>query len=52
MGIGEYPHEEWECSNCGNIVITFLHDELEEHEYCHKCGAKIATPWAEMRGEE
>lgn len=52
IGIDQYPHEEWECSNCGNIINTYIQDELEEHKYCHKCGAEMSTPWAEMRGEE
>ena len=51
VGIDEEPHEEWECSNCGNIINTYLQDELEEHKYCHKCGAKMLTPWADMRGD-
>ena len=52
VGIDEEPHEEWECSNCGNIINTFLQDELEEHKYCHKCGAKMSTPWVDMGGEK
>lgn len=50
VGIDEEPHEEWECSNCGNIVNTYMQDELEEHKYCHKCGAKMSMPWTDMRG--
>ena len=52
VGIDQEPHEEWECDNCGNIINTYLQDELEEHKYCHKCGAKMSTPWAEMESEE
>lgn len=52
VGIDEEPHEEWECSHCGNIITTYMQDELEEHKYCHKCGAAMSTPWAEQRGEE
>ena len=52
VGIDEEPHEEWECCNCGNIINTYMQDELEEYKYCHKCGAKMSTPWADMRGEE
>ena len=52
IGIGEEPYEEWECDNCGNIITTFLQDELEEHKYCHKCGAKMVLPWADMKGED
>lgn len=52
VGIDEEPHEEWECSNCGNIINTYMQVELEEHEYCHKCGAKMSMPWADVRGEE
>lgn len=54
VGIDQYPHEEWECSNCGNIINADTQDELEEHMYCHKCGAEMLMPWAdmEMEGEE
>lgn len=52
VGIDEEPHEEWECSYCGNIINTYMQDELEEYKYCHKCGAKMSTPWADVRGEE
>lgn len=52
VGIDEEPHEEWECSNCGNIINTYMQDELEEYEYCHKCGAKMSPPRADMRGKE
>lgn len=40
----EILHEQWKCSNCGNILDTYWQDELEEHKYCHKCGAKMSTP--------
>ena len=52
VGIDQEPHEEWECSNCGNIIDTFLQYELEEHKYCHRCGTKMSMPWADIRGEE
>ena len=52
VGIDEEPCEEWECNNCGNVITNVDAYELEYHKYCHKCGAKMSTPWADMRGKE
>lgn len=52
VGIDQYPHEEWECDNCGNIINADTQDEIEEHKYCHKCGAKMSSSWADMEGEK
>lgn len=45
VGIDDFPHQEWECNQCGKIVYTDSETGIEEFEFCPNCGA-------DMRGEK
>lgn len=43
IGIDDYPHEDWECNNCGYVIEAF--ENPNDFRYCPNCGA-------DMRGDE
>ena len=42
VGIDDYPHEEWECDECGCIVSN-SDDPWNYWHFCPNCGAKMVT---------
>ena len=43
IGIDDFPHDTWECDQCGGIVED--DDRIEDWKFCPNCGA-------DMRGEQ
>jgi hypothetical protein len=43
VGIDEYPHEDYECDNCG-VIHTFIDGHTAQYNYCPNCGAKMVEP--------
>ena len=39
VGIDDFPHEDWECTNCGYII--YGDDDIRDLHYCPNCGAKM-----------
>ena len=39
VGIDDFPHEDWECTNCGYII--YGDDDIRDLHYCPSCGAKM-----------
>jgi Lar family restriction alleviation protein len=37
VGIDDYPHETWECDNCGYVEETIY----DPPKYCPECGARM-----------
>ena len=38
VGIDDFPHEDWECDNCG-CVVGNTDDPWNYYHYCPNCGA-------------
>jgi predicted nucleic acid-binding Zn ribbon protein len=41
VGIDEYPHEDYECDNCG-FIHTFIDGHTAQYNYCPNCGADMS----------
>lgn len=59
VGIDDFPHQEWECNQCGKIVYTDSETGIEEYEFCPHCGAEMlnaegdgGAEWVETSGGE
>lgn len=59
VGIDDFPHEEWECNQCGKVVYTDCEIGIEDYEYCPHCGAEMlnaegdgGAEWVEAWGGE
>ena len=39
VGIDDFPHEDWECTNCGYII--YGDDDIRDLHYCPNCGARM-----------
>ena len=37
IGIDDYPHEDWECNNCGYVIEAF--ENPNDFRYCPNCGS-------------
>ena len=40
VGIDEYPHEDYECNNCG-FIHTFIDGHTAQYNFCPNCGAEM-----------
>jgi ribulose bisphosphate carboxylase small subunit len=43
VGIDEYPHEDYECDNCG-FIHTFIDGHTAQYNYCPNCGCRMVEP--------
>lgn len=41
IGIDDYPHEDWECNNCGYVIEAF--ENPNDFRYCPNCGARMES---------
>ena len=41
VGLDEFPHEDWECSACGGVILDKSEQEIARYKYCPYCGARM-----------